>query len=216
MRIEDFFNIADCCKYEQIKDKLFIRLKGKEENIEMLSLVPHVDIHDIAIVYNILISYEDGNISSMVVTNDMMKRYHVSIEQLHADAVENSALIMPASVRHIKNVIEDIVMEPCDCFDDCPLYVVSNKTQHLGASAIFYSNIGDYIKSIGRRFYVFPSSVHEMLLYPYDSSADVDNLYRMVKEINSTLVDAVDKLTDSVYCYDAYTKEFNIMEVKKK
>ena len=47
--------------------------------------------------------------------------------------------------------------------------------------------------------FVLPSSVHEMMIAPYDGSLDLDELSAMVKEINETQVAPEDRLTDRAY-----------------
>ena len=49
--------------------------------------------------------------------------------------------------------------------------------------------------------YILPSSVHEVILIPKDDTMEWEKLQEMVKEVNSTQVEDVEILSDSVYCY---------------
>ena len=46
---------------------------------------------------------------------------------------------------------------------------------------------------------VLPSSIHEMLILPYDDSIDMDVMSEMVREINATQVSPEERLTDQAY-----------------
>ena len=56
-------------------------------------------------------------------------------------------------------------------------------------------------------YYILPSSIHEVLLFP-DKSLSAQELKQMVVEVNATVVESEDKLTDSVYYYDCETDSF--------
>lgn len=62
-------------------------------------------------------------------------------------------------------------------------------------------------------FYILPSSIHETILIPDDSTKMVDykHLKEMVKEVNETQVDEVERLSDHVYYYDRKAKEISIV-----
>ena len=47
--------------------------------------------------------------------------------------------------------------------------------------------------------FVLPSSIHEMMIAPYDSSLNLNELSAMVKEINETQVAPEERLTDRAY-----------------
>lgn len=49
------------------------------------------------------------------------------------------------------------------------------------------------------KFFVMPSSVHEMMLIPCDDESKLDMYSNLVKEVNYTQVDPVDRLTDRAY-----------------
>ena len=72
------------------KDKLFIRVSSAEKNEEMLQNVPHQIRENLAITYHLFISIDDVGMGSTTITNDILKHYGISEEQLHADAMENS------------------------------------------------------------------------------------------------------------------------------
>ena len=57
---------------------------------------------------------------------------------------------------------------------------------------------------------MLPSSVHEFILLKDDCVPKAKELSRMVNEINSTVLDAREFLSDHVYHYDAKAKVLEI------
>ena len=86
------FDPKSITEYETAKDKLFIRVSSAEKNEEMLQNVPHQMREDLAITYHLAISIDDIGVGSTMITNDILKRYGISEEQLHADAMEKDVL----------------------------------------------------------------------------------------------------------------------------
>ena len=71
--------------YENVKDKLFIRVSSAEANKEVLEIVPHQLKEDLAITYHVAVGKDQDGLSSMLITNEMMKEYGVTQEQIHED-----------------------------------------------------------------------------------------------------------------------------------
>ena len=71
--------------YEDVKDKLFIRVSSAEANKEVLEIVPHQLKEDLAITYHVAVGKNQDGLSSMLITNEMMKEYGVTQEQIHED-----------------------------------------------------------------------------------------------------------------------------------
>lgn len=85
-----------------------------------------------------------------------------------------------------------------------PLYVVSNRPKIRGASAILNRDIlRELAKQYGvNKLVVLPSSIHEMIVIPYDTSIDMNRMSEMVRDINHSEVDPPDRLTDKAYLVD--------------
>lgn len=93
------------------------------------------------------------------------------------------------------------------------MYVVSNTETLNGASAVFYPEFMDQAaKELGGNYFILPSSVHEMLFLPDDGNMKSAELKEMVTSINADVVSPADRLTDSVYHYDAAEKVFELGE----
>lgn len=85
------------------------------------------------------------------------------------------------------------------------LYLLTNKSNRYGAAAIVNPVVLHNIREIFQcSLYIFPSSVHEVLLMPVQKKPDTtpEALADMVREINRTDVRPEDFLSDHVYLYD--------------
>ncbi len=85
--------------------------------------------------------------------------------------------------------------------DDAPLYVLTNSNTHYGAGALCINRIMQHIiDTIQDDFYIFPSSVHELIIAPVTSlEFNKNELPRMVHTINQEVVESKDRLSNHVY-----------------
>lgn len=221
------FDLSSITQYENAKDKLFIRVSSAERNEDMLKIVPHQLKEDLAITYHIAVSIDGEGMGSTTVTNDMLKAYGISAEQLHADAMENSQKMMPIHVAVMGSVIEqmlgidspDVLREakPDNIVDTIsegvkanePMVVVTNQQTMDGAGAIFYPEVMDQIgEAFKGDFFILPSSIHETLVIPDKGAFDYPSLKEMVKQVNASEVSPEERLADDVYHYDAKARVF--------
>ena len=208
------FDVAELSSYETAKDLLFVDVVGTKVNAEMLSKVPHTDMEDISMVYRMQLEQLSDGAATVLITNDLMKRMGITQEQLHADALANSEVVRPATMAEVMAQMMGMSVEdfPMD-MSGPQMYVVTNEEGFHGAAAAFYPDFMDNAaKELGGNFFILPSSVHEMLFLPDDGHMNVSELRDMVTSINATEVAPADRLTDSVYHYDAEARIFEIGE----
>lgn len=221
------FDLNSITEYENVKDRLFIRVSSAERNEEILQKIPHQRKEDLAITYHLAINVNDVGRGSTTITNDILKHYGISEEQLHADAMKNSPKIMPLHVDAMKNVIKQIIggdnklLMQDKGFKDMeeviseglkegePMFVITNQQTMDGASAIFYPGV---MKQLGEcfqgDFFILPSSIHETIVLPDKGDFDYLSLKSIVQEINSNQVLKEEQLTSDVYHYDAKQRMF--------
>ena len=221
------FDLKSITEYENAKEKLFIRVSSAEKNGEMLQNVPHQMREDLVITYHVAIRMDEVGRGSTTITNDMLKRYGISEEQLHADAMESSPKIMPLHVDAMKKVIKQIIggdnkpliqdkgfkaMEEViseGLKEGEPMFVITNQQTMDGASAIFYPEV---MKQLGEcfqgDFFILPSSIHETIVLPDKGDFDYLSLKSIVQEINNNQVLEEEQLTNDVYHYDVKERVF--------
>ena len=80
------------------------------------------------------------------------------------------------------------------------MYILSNQKGINGASCLLYENILlDFANQIRSDLYILPSSIHEIILIPYQKETTLQALIEMVRDINCTQVAPEEVLSDSVY-----------------
>ena len=92
-----------------------------------------------------------------------------------------------------------------DTEEPAPIYIVTNKSNIRGASAILNKKL---IKAFAKKMnvdklIVLPSSIHEMLIIPYNEFAEnnfcMEDMNDMVSVINATEVTPKERLTSRAY-----------------
>lgn len=64
--------------YDQVKDKLFIRVSNAEANADVLEGAPHMQVADLAITYHILVDDRSGGLASTILNNQLMEHYGIT------------------------------------------------------------------------------------------------------------------------------------------
>lgn len=180
--------------HEGIKKNLTYRLINKKMNSKYLEDKVYRDFLDLAIIYLVNISVED-DIGQIVITNSLAEKLLYSEEDLYRIAMKNTPKLYPINDISLREAIGDKL----PFTDDIPelFRVLTNKDKIYGASVLLYPGM---VKKLHEKYgnrYIIPSSLHEVLLVGYDM--DPINYLQMVKEVNSTVVDSEEILSDSVY-----------------
>lgn len=212
-------DVAALTDYSQMKEKLVMEVVSTESNKDMLENVPHKDMEDMSVVYRFVLDSNDEGRATVLVTNQILDSMGVTPEQLHDDAMENAPKIKPAEIKGMSEVMAEMMgIEQAEMFgmgpvapEDEKMFVASVPDKIHGAGVLAYQDFMDQAaERVGGDFYILPSSLHEVLLVPDNGQMQLSDLEAMVKEVNATQVDPVDKLTDSVYHYDSKEKIFEL------
>lgn len=214
------FNLEGVDDYENMRTKLLMEVVSAEANKELLETVPHKLLEDMAIIYRFDATEIAGDGASIVLTNVLLDKFGVSAEQVHQDAVKFAPQNRPLEIKGMGEVLaaQMGVDDPSVLgFDYDPedekMFVASVAGNILGAGILAYEEFMDKAaERVGGSFYLLPSSIHEVLLVPDNGTFDLRALENMVREVNATTVDPKEKLTDSVYHYDAEKKLFELGE----
>lgn len=103
-------------------------------------------------------------------------------------------------VEHIMTRMFGISEEEAEIFGN-PMYVLTNEKAFRGASVILHD---DTLKKFRKKFQtekiaIFPSSIHECIVIPYDGSISVEKMSDMVRSINETDVEEDEILSNRAY-----------------
>ena len=81
---------------------------------------------------------------------------------------------------------------------DNKMFVLTNKSGYLGARMILSEDVrNEILKHVGP-YYVIPSSIHELLIFPDDGNMQKEALEKIVEEVNDSQVSFKDLLSYKV------------------
>lgn len=193
--------------YENVKDNIIFCVVDKDKNKKKLADCPHsIDESGFALTYAIGIH----NTGRIVINNELAESEGYNYEDLDKLAKSNMQKMYAPTLVSITDAVfalkekdstpENLLTSEVPSTDDM-MYVLSNKDNFFGATALFYEGIKDQIADIfGMDFYAIPSSVHEWMIVPdrggYDCSQFIDTL-----RTQNMLMDIQEVLSDDVYRY---------------
>jgi hypothetical protein len=212
--------------YEEVKDKIDCRLVNGENNGKFLSGRPFMEMEDLAVVYQIRLADLKNGQMSIPVTDLMLERYGISLEQLHEQAMRNMDVLQPHELLTLKETVlemtahkisgelgltmEEAKVVAAEVIPDAPddVLVLTNDRKLFGASAILKDEVKQEIADRLGDFYVIPSSVNELMIMKKEPGMDYRQLEDMVRNVNRKELLPNEVLSDHVYEVDAKTREF--------
>lgn len=207
--------------FEDIKDFITYRLVSYERNRKLLEKIPHIMYLDMAITFHCLVREDNEGIGTIRITNEHMQLWNISLQELHQRAISNTSRLFPFHIQSMDEVILGMLGEnDMDCrdkeqselilkditmhqeADNRKMYILTNQKGINGASCLLYENVlKDFSKQIQSDFFILPSSIHEVILVPYDRTMTKEILSEMVRDVNHTQVARDEILSDNVYYY---------------
>ena len=208
-------NMESIFDYENVKGNLQVRLCDPEDNRRMLQGTVYNRFGDYAATYCITIPGQDGEISSIRVSDNLLDYWKIDKETLHRDALEadrkrdpflmeiNDANLFRASLgMEMENLLKG--GRKIDLEDGMPhTFALSTKDKMNGAGMVLQEDVmKKTAEIIGRDYFVLPSSIHETIIVPVTGDISVRDLTGMVQQMNETGIDPSIRLSDKVLHYD--------------
>lgn len=201
--------------YEELKERLIVQVVNTEKNREMLEEVPHREVADLSLVYGLEFDEFTGDgefTATCALTNDMLKGFGVSAEQLHEDAMENAKKKFPATVQGLAAKITEMLGEEMPEGQKEAAYVATCRRGYKGAACVFYPGFMEVITEQLGDVFIIPSSIHEMLLLPKAFGMPAEEVAEMHRSVNLRKVDEDEFLSDNIYQYDTKTRTFSTVK----
>ena len=207
--------------FERLRDKIIYQLVDYGRNRDMLEDMPHIRYCDLAVVFCLILENSENGRATALIHNEHMKMWGTDINTLYELAKMNTPRLLPAEIKTMAKVMKEIAGKYMgsdwgdaffeDFLDESiprPLYVLSNRDGMKGAAVILYEGVLKmFAEKIGHDLFILPSSVHEVLLVPYEESTHAEELEELVKMINLAEVPEEDVLSDHVYLYSRKTDQ---------
>ena len=216
--------------YEEMKDKIIYRMVNYKRNQKLLEEVPHIRFLDLAITFHCLIKLGNEGIGTVRLTNKHIEEWCVTVKDIMKLAIANTRAMFAPKINTMEEVIvgiikkelasmegeeqgelEEILRNMFAEVDKPTMYVMSNEIGINGATVMIYENvIKEFSDQLNCDFYILPSSIHEVILVPYEEGMDVESLREMVSEVNGSQVPEEEVLSERVY---VYRREGNLVEI---
>ena len=197
-------NTDDFSNYEAMKKYLMIQLVPTAGNEEMLAGIPHTEREDLSIVYCFVFN---SGLASALIPNTALDGYGITAQQLHEDAMANAPKNFPVSILAMDEAIAGITGNKPE--GKTALHIAACNGGRYGAGCIFYPGFMEMAaEKMGGSFFILPSSVHEVILAPDNGNIPLWALENMVREVNASCVMPEERLSDTVYHYDADKRVF--------
>lgn len=206
--LSERFDTEQITEFDRVKDKIVPKLVNKDWNEELLKDRVHSVVGDLAITYQILLSQDFSGNASVTITNQIMKMWSISLEELHALALDNMKKLTPSTFEPMSKVLASMLGEDAaelfasETPSDELMWVLSNRSRINGAAALLDKNImQSVIDTIGSSFYILPSSIHECIVVAASDDMDVLQLTDMIQDVNAGQVAPDERLSDHPYRY---------------
>lgn len=216
---------------ELIKNNIIFRLITKKEFDRLTKQseatkdeFPYRKWNDLYLIYrSILPNQSEDLVTTMLISNFIMKRLKFTEEELFQFAKTNTAKRTGIIVKPLSNPFSDIfdfgneMSAKTDIWnfsdDTSDSTILSNKNYLNGAALILCDEVMDKVVEHYKVnvLYILPSSIHEVIIIPDSDSVDVEYLKNMVYEINRSTVAPEERLSDHVYKYTYATKSFEML-----
>lgn len=208
-------------RFETAAKKLVFRLINADMNQELLNLVPHIRILDLAAIFYVFMGRENGRSLVAMVTQKAADQWDATPEALWKLALANSAREMPSMMKDIGEILKEGAEEGMfpegvgNRFDgESLIYILTNQERTWGAGCILYpGELKKAASRLGGDLIVLPSSVHETLIFVRTGQEDPELLNRLISEVNEREVDKEEWLSNQAYGYSM--KEDRLMPLSE-
>lgn len=201
-------------EFEEVKGRVFYRLVDYKRNRKLLEDVPFVPYHGLAIIFSVFVTRGEEGFLSSTIHKGHMEIWKTDVGTLYKLAGENTPRLFPYKITSMADIMKRTAREALgDEYDErlvdllvgqevpYPLYILGNDSGIWGAAAILYEGaLRDTAKMLGADLFILPSSIHEVILLPYEDGIRPEKLEETVRSINATIA-AGDVLCDRVYLY---------------
>ena len=189
----------DIKDFDKCKEKIFPMALNRERNEVYLSDKTHFSHDNVAEVFVVL--SDDGE-GSVTVSSSIMEMWKIDEKVLRCVAEEN--LKREVCIAPLQQVVKEMGVELPEA-NDTALIVATTRDRLRGAGLLFYPQLLRENLGTEDEYYIIPSSIHELLLFPKQETEEKEveeeilHLKRMIWETNRTAVEPREFLSDDLF-----------------
>jgi hypothetical protein len=204
-RVNNDFNANDILDYNLVKNKIIpqiINMKNVEEKNICIPLN-----EDIGIIFRLIIDeIKNDSFNSAIVNTRLLTKWNINSFELYKDALNNiKKNIFLADMNDL--IINGMNYKPSLNYDDYldhinakELFqlVVTTNYKLYGAAVILDNNLMELIYNKIGKYYIIPSSIHEIIIFPKEKGS-LKDIKKIVMDVNSNTVEEKDFLSNEIY-----------------
>ena len=211
MELGEYTTIQDRAKgilfsREEVLKRVVPRIISRSMNTERLEKLVSTDWLDLSVIYTVQV-IENG---AVTITKMLAEEIGVTAEELHEAALKNYRKEKMV-INRISDFTDMMLGGRSSEIPDAPMLVITTEDLRNGATAIL---IEDIFKDISERsgvdLLIIPSSVHEVLVIPDCEEINSKEACRWIKEVNRSVLEEEDILSDSLYSFKRETGKITI------
>lgn len=210
IKIEDF-DVRRFGELDAVKDRIVYKLVNTAMNQDMLQDHPHIEVLDLSMVFQVIVSNQESGQMTITIRNAHMQAWGIEVEQLKELAEINTRRMFPEDIIRMEDLLNSLskelvgeeMLESVRRKEEEMFHVLTNKKEVQGAAVLLYDGL---LKEIAEQadgnLVILPSSVHECILLKETVETDYQQLKTMVQEVNAEMVVQEEVLSEHVYRYD--------------
>lgn len=205
-------DVSQFTDWNQVRHKIRCRLINTENNKDLLYEVPHREFLDLSIVYYLLVNMPNGTEGTLHICNRHLKLWNTNENMLYLEAWKNMQAAGDAAVRDINDIINSVsgkISIP-NLFPG-QMCILTNRRKLYGAIHMTnHKELKEFASKFNIDLLILPSSVHEVIIIPYDQTDRTAAMAEIVSEINMTELSPDEILSCHVYCFNRDTGRISI------
>jgi len=201
-------------KWEEVIQNVvphLVNFAWNRNRIEKLNLV-YREVKEFAIIFRLPVKNSDTENCFYDISHEMLEEFGHTTEELYQCAMDN---LKHQNVRVInmeqlvgKFPLEEDKTETVGS----DLYIVTNESLQHGANVMLLEDfLLDFANEYDSDYIIFPSSVHELMIYFNRQNLSAERMKEMVREINEYSVLPEERLSNEVYCFKRETGKVELL-----
>lgn len=194
-------------EWNEVKENIVFRFGYKNEDLTDNVTMDYLDLKVVFYIYLTELFEDKDGLQMCPVTKELMEEWDKDVNDLMQVAKVNTPRILDVSVKSIFDVIAEC-LDLVSISEDVGMYVCTNKYKIYGSSCMLNEKMLDKFAEKLNNFYIIPCSTHEIIVVM--GCVDIDVIKDLIQKVNTTELPENEILSDSLYYYDATTKQIKI------
>ena len=208
--------------YDNVKDKIFVKVCNAEKNKKQLANAPHELKGDVALKYYIRGDKAADETIQINIHKGYLELWNITEEELKEQAWSNMRNLDYPVIIKISHLLESYEEEELgeQELSDSGLYLLTNSRNRYGASYAFDEKVMELISTtLNDDVVIIPSSVNEALFISKKIVEEYEvqrGIKALIEEINVKYLRDEEFLSNEIYMYDRNTHQFSIIDVSEQ